>query len=269
MGERGSPRQIRSWADQGKFSQTAYRFASAWNWGIVLGSAALVGGAVLGLLPWSYYLSTAIQIGLPLIGVAIVLARPRLYSLYRGLTGGRFDDRVRDRSTYCLAGVFVPTLYTLSIDYAYVVLPERTTALWMAGVAGTALCLASALPDAPVWRGANRFQLAFVYGAWLFWAYGAVLQLNCVLDRSPVTVHQAVVARKEHVRGHGNRLWIEPWGAETRIVDVRVPNEVFRASEVRAAACIVLHSGALDIPWYTAQACPWQGGPVLVGLGSL
>jgi len=99
------------------------------------------------------------------------------------------------------------------------------------------------------------FMLSFGYG------YGVVCELDTLLDRSPDDGVQTTVLRKTKYRRVAG-LDVAPWDAVRGIQHAAVPNSVFNAVELGGPVCIAQRAGALGVAWYTAQACPWRGGPV-------
>ena len=112
-----------------------------------------------------------------------------------------------------------------------------------------------------------RLNLAIAIVLCAGYGYATILQVNCVLDRSPAAVYLAAISAKSHPKRGTWRLHIEPWGPEHQARDVTVPAKLFDRIQPGDSACMVLRKGALGIPWYSAQTCPWNGGPVFLEEG--
>lgn len=86
-------------------------------------------------------------------------------------------------------------------------------------------------------------------------ACGLIAQTDIHLDRSAPVTYDAVVLRK-HVRANRGReyyLDIGPWGPTTLATEIGVRTSVYESAVPGQTVSIALHSGALGIPWYTAQ----------------
>jgi hypothetical protein len=116
----------------------------------------------------------------------------------------------------------------------------------------------------------NPFLSIIVFFPSFGYAYSAVVQLNCVLDRSPATVYETLVSDKSP---RGPSLYMQPWGPAPEPKSIMtpyhalVPRQIFDAVQEGGPICVVQREGALGIAWYTAQVCPWNGEPVALGVG--
>jgi hypothetical protein len=233
---------------------------------MVFGSAWLMLGPTLGLLPMPYGWIMAAQIGMPWFAVLMAWCFPKWYSLFHGsVPAGRASD---DRCL-ALSCFFFPTVFTIAIYYDYVMLVRRAPVIPLACLIGATLLVGGGLRDPYLWAGdvrRHRGTLLFAIFASFFYGYAATLQLNFVLDRSPDTVFRSVVAGKTHTKGNW-RLQIQPWGLEQETRKISVPPKLFKAVQPGDAVCMVQRAGALGIAWYTAQACPWKGGRVFFQSG--
>lgn len=105
----------------------------------------------------------------------------------------------------------------------------------------------------------RRKPASLVLGA-LFWAVGVTSMLalgNCLADRRP---GQSVPVEIEHryaTHGKGTafHLLLSPGGPLRASEDVTVGAEFYRHHLDGDRVCVVLHSGALGLPWYAVQDC--------------
>jgi hypothetical protein len=99
----------------------------------------------------------------------------------------------------------------------------------------------------------------------LIYGYTAVSLTNVALDRSPGVVAYSVVERKIHFYKGGLQVRVSPWGPVREVKDLEVPHAIYKSLMEHGPVCIATRTGALGIPWYTAQACPWRGDTVSFG----
>lgn len=83
---------------------------------------------------------------------------------------------------------------------------------------------------------------------------GAGMQLNVRLDSSVAQVYPVKVISKEvHHSAKSGDSWylrLAPWGPVTQPRSFRVPYVRYRATHTGEVVCVLLHAGALGIPWY-------------------
>ena len=89
------------------------------------------------------------------------------------------------------------------------------------------------------------------------YAFGTIGEANALLDNSPATVFQSRILDK-HIY-HGKRtsyhLKLAPWGPLHETGDINVPSDVYNELEVNKMACVLVRRGALEMPWFSVQAC--------------
>jgi hypothetical protein len=248
-------------------SLVAVLVAVAANLIMIFGSAWLGLGPALGFMARPYGWILAAQIGMPCLALSLVWIFPRWYSLFHGATG-RFLPLQGDDKRVSLIAFFFPTAFTLTTYYEYVSLVNWSSGIPFACLVGGVFFAAAAIPDSDLRTKEIGPRIDLAIGVLLALAYGyaAVLQLNCVLDQSPAAVYRAVVSGKSD-RGRGWHLEVEPWGIENEVRTTKVPHDVFKSVQTGDQVCIVLKQGALRMNWYTVQACPWNGGPILFEAG--
>jgi hypothetical protein len=233
---------------------------------VLFGSAWLAMGPAVGSLTKPFGWIMAAQIGMPWIGVLMAWCFPRWYTVFAGrdrYSGTLGDQRIG------LVWFFFFTFFTPTMYYAFATLVRRTPMLPLACLVGAALLVGGGLRDPYLWAGdVRRHPYTLVIAVILSSVYGyaTILQLNVVLDRSEDTVFQSRVSAKFHTRGKWS-LEVAAWTPEQESQRVSVPYELYNAVRPGDPVCIVQRNGALGIPWYTAQPCPWKGGPVYLEVG--
>jgi hypothetical protein len=90
------------------------------------------------------------------------------------------------------------------------------------------------------------------------YGYGVVRELNVLLDDSPAKVTPAAVLTKFHIRGSYG-LSYAPWNSGDQRQSIWVTRSLYRSVQPRERVCMVTKEGGLGMPWYSAQACPWNG----------
>ena len=84
-----------------------------------------------------------------------------------------------------------------------------------------------------------------------FYGFGAFLQANAMLDRSPMQVIPVVVIDTPTTRN----LLLKPWGPYAQPGDVSVVRSLYDAVRSGDSVCVHLRSGALGTPWYVVRSC--------------
>jgi hypothetical protein len=103
----------------------------------------------------------------------------------------------------------------------------------------------------------KRAAVALIFSLSLAYGYGAAMETNAILDRSPSTVFAAKVRRKYVSRGKHTyyHLVTAPWGTHQREDNLSVSRDFYQAHEVGDPVCISMRSGALGISWYVVGYC--------------
>jgi hypothetical protein len=205
--------------------------------------------------------TVALQLVLPWILAGIVARWPHLFSLQIiNLKGFPQDGPYFVGFTYLIDFLLLYWfIYAEQVDWTRMVRPTC--------VVGIALFLVSVTADTTMRRPRNGLGMTALFLLAMFHGYVTVRVLNILLDRSPAVVQTSSLLTKSNpnARIFDLTLAVGPWGPISNIRKVSVPRRVFRSIQPRGAVCLVLRRGALEIPWYTAQACPWNGGPVPLG----
>jgi hypothetical protein len=223
---------------------------------LLAGALALL--AIRVLLKQSYYLVVAVQLVLPwVLYVCLVRQGP--------------------------SGVFISWMwssiacYFLTTGYfGYAALVDRTETVVAACTLGAGL-IAGIAVHRPEMVAKGVRQLTFlIYCFTAVYSYDALLQLNCLLDRSPVTVYRPIVLEKVYGIRRSVGLLVEPWSPDQRHSAVTLlikpgtamvpPSpEVFKTAREGETICVLQRKGALGMSWYAAQSRSWTGGPVALG----
>jgi hypothetical protein len=225
----------------------------------ILLAAALVLIAIRFVLAQSYDLVVALQLILPWV----------LYGcLARQGPGGVFISWMWS-SIAC---------YFLTMGYfGYATLVDRTDAVAAACILGAGL-IAGIAVHRPEMVAKGVRQLTFlIYCFTAVYSYNALLQLNCLLDRSPVTIYRPIVLEKVYGIRRSVGLLVESWSPDQRhnaasVLLVKpgaamVPPspELFKTAREGETICVLQRKGALGMSWYTAQSRSWTGGPLALG----
>ncbi len=106
--------------------------------------------------------------------------------------------------------------------------------------------------------GTNLTKVIVMLAFSALYGYGLVREINIELDSSTGTVYPAVVLRKSSFKG-GFSLRLAPWGFPNGAETIHVPYTLYRSIQVRDRVCMVVKQGSLEMNWYSAQPCPWNG----------
>jgi hypothetical protein len=103
-------------------------------------------------------------------------------------------------------------------------------------------------------RRANAV-LIFVLG--ITYGMGAGMETNALLDRSKPTIYPAGVTDKRTISGRHTtyNLYLAPWGPKKDTDEVSVSRRFYDSVQTGDPVCIVLHDGAMKVPWYTVHHC--------------
>jgi hypothetical protein len=180
-------------------------------------------------------------------------------------------------------GVFLSWLWSSIITYAlisgtygYLSLVSRVPAIVVACIGGAFLLSAMTVRTPEMRTKAARPCAALVFFFAAVYSYSAMLQVNCLLDDSSVTVYRSRVLKK--VYGFRSRgLLVESWSREQQGLSpvsllfqrgsamVSPSSQLFNAVHPGDTICVVQRKGGLGMSWFTAQLCPWNGGYVPLG----
>jgi hypothetical protein len=204
---------------------------------------------------------TAVLVGLPWVAVGMVWCFPGRFFFFPV----PFDRRLT------LFGVLFFASMAPFGAYCYAAFVRKLPVLEVACVVGAILF--AALLASEVRTKGNPVLMMIALPLSVLYGYAVVVQLNCVLDHSTATVYQTVVSNKSLRRPS---LDMQPWGPAPEPKSIMtpyhalVPRQILDAVQQGGPICVVQRDGALGISWYSAQVCPWNGQPVVLGVeGSL
>lgn len=221
--------------------------------------------------------SMFVMIGAPgarFVGIAALffqLAQPWVLVAYAGLLPNVFTfgaARSVAMPPYSLFPfVMFSVAYNLAVGVAftYVEFISQRRLLALATVLALPLLGATLVADSRGRRSWNWAVVAFIGLASFFYGYWALRWMNVVFDDSPNAVVSSIVEEKFHHFRGGLRVRVRPWGPVQEAKAVMVPREIYKALQPKGQVCLVTKSGALGIPWYTAQLCPWMEQKVTLG----
>lgn len=88
----------------------------------------------------------------------------------------------------------------------------------------------------------------FIYG----YAYGAVITLNCIYDKSEPETYNASILSKRISSGKSTTYYLEltPWGRQKKIDEVSVSKDLYNRLDKNDKVNIYFMKGQFDIPWF-------------------
>lgn len=212
-------------------------------------NAALAAWAFL--YPRPYELVILVLVALPWIAVWIMAREPGLYGFNAPRNSARPDLTVL---------LISPGLLLMLRAMADVQIIDWQPLLgWILLVTtcllGTIVWALPAAREKPA-GAALTLLLLIAYG------YGTSTLANALLDRSPAASYATQVHGK-HVTGGRQRtpqMRLGPWGPRKAAADVTVPWDLYRSTGIGDTVCVVVHAGALGVPWYRVVNCRTSGG---------
>lgn len=214
--------------------------------------ARLVNGAAIAASAWGlfyphpYGLAMAVLAAIPLAALALCAYAAQLYQI----AGHRTDARAALTWAFMGPGIVLGLRALLDVQ-----LLDWRPALAAAAACAVVLALVAAATDRTL--RAKRWDFAAVVLFAGFYAYGAIVQANALLDRSVPETYRAAVIAKREAKGRTTEyfLRLSPWGPRTSEEEVKVPRALFRAIATGAEVCIAYRRGALGYPWFTVHFC--------------
>ena len=212
--------------------------------------------------PNPYYWVMAVQASVPFLAFSIVWFFPRFVSF-----GADWADK------YLVWAILVPLVTLISrVAFFYANLLHEAITLAIACAASGILCSAAVWLDPELSASSAKSRITIAVALMFFspmYFYAVVAQLNVVLDKSSATVYKSKVVAKSYVSGLGfhpdYQLTMESWTSERGTKAGAVPLRLFSNIHRGDTVCVVQREGWLGMRWYTIQACPWAGGPVVLG----
>jgi hypothetical protein len=118
-----------------------------------------------------------------------------------------------------------------------------------------ALAAAAMLVDP--WLRKHRGSAALLTLLCVAYGYGAGLEVNALLDRSPPMTYPVVVQSKRasHGKSTSYHFGLQAWGPFDTGQDVMVPAWRYRQTQIGDTVCVALRAGALGVAWYTVTSC--------------
>ncbi len=207
------------------------------------------------------WLAVSFQLALPWLVTCIVGRFPRRFSLELIRLRGFNANAPSSLAAFYFFDFLVLYRFTYEDEIGW------ARVAWLSSAVGLALFLASIGADATMRTERNWLAMAVLSVLALYHGYVTVRALNVLLDHSPASVERSMVISKSSPRSSvlNLNLTLKPWGPVNDIRTVPISKGVYRAAKPGEPVCLVLYQGALGIPWYTAQVCPWNGAPVRFG----
>lgn len=119
----------------------------------------------------------------------------------------------------------------------------------------------------------RRGRIVGLIGICAVYGYGAGMELNALLDRSPAVTYSVHVTDKHASYSHRGPsayyLHLEPWGPKVGSGDVLVPYALYANTQIGDSVCVELKPGLLHVAWYVLKKCLSPGErPDALKLGS-
>ncbi len=234
-----SASEITASRDLGRTSEERLaRLATARKVGKVLNAISVV------VCLWVFFLPEPYE-----VAIAALAALPPLAVLYQ-LVGRTNDARANIAAVFIIPAVVLALRVILDIQ-----LYDWVPALLATVVAAFVLTFILAATDAELRR--RGWELLAMFFISLAYPYGAVLEANALLDRSPPQVFEATVVGKHKSSGKTTTYYLrlKPWGPRAEDDDVSVSGELYDATAPGQQVCVVFRNGALEIPWFVVSDC--------------
>jgi hypothetical protein len=202
--------------------------------------------------PYPYRWLVPVQIGLPWVSFALTWY---------------FVDREHQGRHNRYISLFISSLFislVAMVPYGYVSLVSRSSTVVLACVAGLAISGALTMP-ALVSRNSRATATVVMATVLAIYSYTVLYQLNCVLDRSPVVAYKSVVLTTGRLYLGPDILRIRLRSQDSDSATVGVPPKVSHSIQPGKTVCVVQRNGALHMPWFAVQTCPWTGEIVDLG----
>jgi hypothetical protein len=197
-------------------------------------------------------LAVALHLALPWIAVTLAALFPRQLTMF-------LDSDTRKP----LSAAWFLNLIALVVLFRCVSFTNWTQAIWIAFLPGFALFVTALIVEWPA--KTSLLGLFFLLFFSVGYGYGAVLELDTMLDQSPAIVARSTIVEKSSYKAYALR--IEPWGDVDQIKKSIVPASVYQSVQKGGPICMVRRQGAFGIGWYTAQTCPWTAAAVPLSPG--
>jgi hypothetical protein len=201
--------------------------AGLWSWFF----PQLYGFLVLAFLPWLAVLITACSKG-----------------LFRTI-GDKNDAHPALTVPFVLPGI---ALAALSFGFH---LRAWTPALAFSAGVGIALWIAVAAADSSLRQSRGNLFVVLLLTA--VYGYGASVQANILLDRSPETVYRPPVVGKYTTSARSTTYYLSlgPWGPDMETGEVSVSRSFYQSLKPGDRVCVAVKPGALHIPWDVVRQC--------------
>jgi hypothetical protein len=87
--------------------------------------------------------------------------------------------------------------------------------------------------------------------------FGLIGEANTLLDRTPEAIIRSQIMNKRVSQGKTTsyHFKLSPWGSQSEPNDASVPRDLYDRLQPGDPVCIVVHDGALGMPWFVVQAC--------------
>ncbi len=213
------------------------------GYGLALASLAL---AVYDMIQPSV-MAAAFLLTVPLAVLALVIGSPASFEVRSRRVAGR--RAINGLIGLPFVAMIFPNTFHAQIEPLAPLVPAALAAVVIAPLAW----LARGRPGvASPWT-----LFLFLTGCAAAYGYGAVALVDIQFDTSPGTAISATVLGKYayHGRSQSYHLNLAPWGPRTQPNSVEVSASTYQALNAGDTACLVLHPGVVNLPWFTAGVC--------------
>jgi hypothetical protein len=228
----------------------AYPAPKLGEWrGRLFGVLFIVSFALNYVMRWPHLPLVVVHMVLPWISIALAACFPGDFIL-------AITKNDEPRRGLVAPWIFLPISYLGVFDTTKLVHTEQ--AVYLGCVVGAVFFVAVILVNRRCRIGLDAASLILLLAFGCVYGYGLVRELNIELDRSPGAVQQTVVLAKSYL-GTQHFVSYMPWGSGHPRGTISVTRSLHHSVQPGARICMVVKEGALEMRWYTAQACPWNG----------
>ncbi len=191
--------------------------------------------------PRPYEISVLLLALLPWIGIEIMR---RSHGLFRA------DELKNDaHPSVAFALIFPGAVLCVRAVLDYDVL-QTVYAVALYVLVGCALFTAILIFDPSQRNRRGTLPVFFLVG--LAYGYGAIVEANAQLDRSPGIPYTAIVQNKKIISGRGTtyKLDLSSWGPKARTNELDVSSSTYKQIQTGQTVQLKLKTGALGVHWY-------------------
>jgi hypothetical protein len=196
--------------------------------------------------PRPYPLAIAVLAVLPIVAVVLLLRSRGIYQI----EGRRNDRRPSLAVPFIFPGMVLVLRTTVDLHLLH----------WASLLTASAICtlvLTVILVSSDPGLRKRPWTALIILFLGVFYFYGAIAEVNSLLDRASPQTYEVAVTGKHIVSGKSTsyHLELEPWGPLTKPDNVTVPSPLYYYTAPGNTVCVDLYPGTLHIPWYLVRTC--------------